>query len=184
MAGAYLTRARRDAVKAQCRAKGLSAKAVKGWLEQAAGVARELRCNGIDDAEIAEMFRAVVGDVEADGPLMRASERSDGAEALARLAAGADAHARDNIGRTALHWAVFDGVMREHEAAVPGCSRRAPIRPSATLTVARRRIWGRLRSTMRPGYGITRTGGWSLFAGTRRSRDSAPRNLLPGSRAV
>ena len=44
-----LTKAQREAVKAQCRAKGLAAKATRLWLDRAAKAARALRASGRDD---------------------------------------------------------------------------------------------------------------------------------------
>lgn len=112
----FLTRAQREAVKAQCRAKGLPAKAMRGWLDQAAVTAGRLRSNGLDEAEIAECFRVVVAEVDADGPLMRASERGDGDAVVALLEAGADPNCRDAEARSPLIW--FAYRWREASALV------------------------------------------------------------------
>ena len=44
-----LTKSQREAVKAQCRAKGLPAKATRFRLDRAAKTARALRASGLDD---------------------------------------------------------------------------------------------------------------------------------------
>ena len=159
--GVYLTRAQREALKAQCARSGAPVRAV---LDKAAHHARVMRGYGVGDDEIADIFRAVVANVEADGPLMRAAEREDTAAVIALLEAGADpncrdaearspliwfatgndvaavralleagadVHARDDIGRTALHWAVYDGAFRMHEAAAVPVLLEAGAKPEA-----------------------------------------------------
>ena len=103
----FLTKAQREAVKAQCRAKGATAKQTRFWLDQAAKTAGKMRANGLDDAEIAECFRAVVAEVDADGPLMRAAERGDGDAVVAMLEAGADPNCRDTEARSPLIWFAY-----------------------------------------------------------------------------